>query len=151
MAPLSIRPMTESDIPQVLNIENSIHQFPWSEQNFIDSIQSNYSLHCLLKNQQLIGYIVMMEVVDEYHLLNISICADLQGQGLGRYLLEWGLEQAQAANMQGMLLEVRPSNAQAQGLYEKLGFQHIGVRKNYYPAAQGREDALVLMKRFHVE
>lgn len=151
MEPLSIRPMTEADIPQVLAIETKVYQFPWTERNFTDSMQSGYLLHCLLKNQALIGYIVMMKVVDEYHLLNISIREDLQGQGLGRYLLEWGLEQAQGDKMQGMLLEVRPSNTSAQRLYEKLGFEYLGLRKNYYPATQGREDALVLMKRFHVE
>jgi ribosomal-protein-alanine N-acetyltransferase len=151
MEQLSIRPLAEADIPQVLAIETKVYQFPWTERNFTDSIHSGYLLHCLLRKHEVIGYIVMMEVVDEYHLLNISIREDLQGQGLGRYLLEWGLAQAKASQMQGMLLEVRPSNVPAQRLYEKLGFECLGVRKNYYPATQGREDALVLMKRFHDE
>lgn len=145
----SIRPMLETDLPAVFSIESRIYEFPWTERNFIDSMQAGYLLHCLLIDQQLVGYIVMMAVVDEYHLLNISIDADFQGKGHGKYLLEWGLAQAQAARMNGMLLEVRPSNLQAKGLYEALGFQPVGIRKNYYPAKEGREDALVLLKRFN--
>ena len=72
----------------------------------------------------------------------------LQGHGHGKHLLEWGLMQARTASMNGMLLEVRPSNLPAKALYEKSGFKLIGVRKNYYPAKAGREDALVFLKRF---
>ena len=97
---------------------------------------------------QLILLDVMMPVLDEYHLLNISIRADLQGQGMGRQLLQWGIGRGRSAGMQGMLLEVRPSNDSARKLYESEGFKLVGTRKNYYPSKQGREDALVLFKRF---
>lgn len=145
---LQIRAMQEADLPAVWAIESSIYEFPWSERNFLDSFRAGYLLYCLERADELLGYVVMMPVVDEYHLLNISVRADLQGKGYGRFLLNWGLNQAREAGMQGMLLEVRPSNYVAKCLYEALGFVAIGVRKNYYPAAQGREDALVFLKRF---
>ena len=99
-------------------------------------------------DHELAGYIVMMPIVDEYHLLNISIRADLQGTGLGKHLLQWGIGHAITKGMTGMLLEVRPSNEVAKTLYEREGFKLIGLRKNYYPAKKGREDAMVLFKRF---
>lgn len=148
MALFSIRPMEEADVPAVFQIESTIYEFPWTERNFLDSMRAGYMLHCLCIDHEIAGYIVMMEVVDEYHLLNISVRADLQGLGHGKHLLEWGLMQARTASMNGMLLEVRPSNLPAKTLYEKSGFKLIGVRKNYYPAKAGREDALVFLKRF---
>ncbi|WP_370261172.1 ribosomal protein S18-alanine N-acetyltransferase [Limnobacter sp.] len=148
MAVFSIRPMTEADVPAVMLVETQIYEFPWSGRNFIDSMRAGYRLHCMWLDQQLVGYIVLMHVVDEFHLLNISVRADLQGRGHGKHLLLWGLDQARAAGASGMLLEVRPSNTSARALYEKQGFKLIGVRKNYYPAREGREDALVMFKKF---
>ena len=143
--------MQESDIPAVILVEHQIYEFPWSDRNFLDSLRAGYSLNCLWNEQQLCGYIVMMKVVDEHHLLNISIRADLQVQGHGKALLRWGMAQALAAKSAGMLLEVRPSNEVARTLYEKEGFKLIGTRKNYYPARNGREDALVFFRRFEQE
>lgn len=151
MEQFSIRPMQESDIPAVILVEHQIYEFPWSDRNFLDSLRAGYSLNCLWDDQQLCGYIVMMKVVDEHHLLNISIRADLQGQGHGKALLRWGMAQALAAKSTGMLLEVRPSNEVARTLYEQEGFKLIGTRKNYYPARSGREDALVFFRRFEQE
>ncbi|HEY1058480.1 MAG TPA: ribosomal protein S18-alanine N-acetyltransferase [Limnobacter sp.] len=147
MALFSIRPMREDDVPQVIEIENRIYEFPWSARNFLDSLRAGYDLHCFLLDDVLVGYIVMMQVVDEVHLLNISVSADQQGKGYGKHLLQWGLSRARMAGLEGMLLEVRPSNTVAKALYDQQGFKLIGVRKNYYPARVGREDALVLFKR----
>lgn len=140
--------MTEADVPAVILVENQIYEFPWTDRNFLDSLRAGYHMHCMWWDEQLAGYIVMMQVVDEYHLLNISIRADLQGLGHGKHLLLWGISQARLAGAAGMLLEVRPSNLTAKNLYEKEGFKLIGARKNYYPAHSGREDALVMFKRF---
>ena len=140
--------MTEADVPAVILVENQIYEFPWTDRNFLDSLRAGYHMHCMWLDEQLAGYIVMMQVVDEYHLLNISIRADLQGLGHGKHLLLWGISQARLAGAAGMLLEVRPSNLTAKNLYEKEGFKLIGARKNYYPAHSGREDALVMFKRF---
>lgn len=148
MALFSIRAMTEADVPAVILVENQIYEFPWTDRNFLDSLRADYHMHCMWLDEALVGYIVMMHVVDEFHLLNLSIRADLQGLGHGKHLLQWGLSQAKLAGATGMLLEVRPSNAAAKGLYDKEGFKLIGARKNYYPAHSGREDALVMFKRF---
>lgn len=140
--------MSETDVTAVCLVEQQIYEFPWSQKNFVDSIQAGYEAHCMWIDYSLAGYIIMMPVLDEYHLLNISIRADLQGQGMGRQLLQWGMGRGRSAGMQGMLLEVRPSNESARKLYESEGFKLVGTRKNYYPSKQGREDALVLFKRF---
>ena len=79
----------------------------------------------------------------EAHILNICIRGDLRGQGLGRKLMHFLLERARAAQMQDIFLEVRPSNPTAIALYVSLGFQQVGMRKAYYQAIGGREDALV--------
>lgn len=148
MALFSIRPMTEADVPAVILVENQIYEFPWTDRNFLDSLRAGYHMNCMWLDEALAGYIVMMHVVDEFHLLNLSIRADLQGLGHGKRLLQWGLSQAKLAGATGMLLEVRPSNTSAKALYDKEGFKLIGARKNYYPAHSGREDALVMFKRF---
>ena len=148
MALFSIRPMTEADVPAVILVENQIYEFPWTDRNFLDSLRAGYHMNCMWLDEALAGYIVMMHVVDEFHLLNLSIRADLQGLGHGKHLLQWGLSQAKLAGATGMLLEVRPSNTSAKALYDKEGFKLIGARKNYYPAPSGREDALVMFKRF---
>ncbi|HEX4843605.1 MAG TPA: ribosomal protein S18-alanine N-acetyltransferase [Limnobacter sp.] len=149
MAVFSIRPMTEADVPAVMLVEAQTYEFPWTDRNFYDSMRAGYGMHCMWLDAQLAGYIVLMQVVDEFHLLNISIRPDLQGKGHGKHLLLWGIEQARMSGATGMLLEVRPSNAAARALYEKHGFKLIGVRKNYYPAHTGREDALVMFKNFN--
>ncbi|HEX4880146.1 MAG TPA: ribosomal protein S18-alanine N-acetyltransferase [Limnobacter sp.] len=149
MAVFSIRPMTEADVPAVMLVETQIYEFPWSERNFYDSLRAGYGMHCMWLDEQLLGYIVLMHVVDEFHLLNISVRADLQGRGHGKHLLLWGIDHARMSGATGMLLEVRPSNTPARALYEKQGFKLIGVRKNYYPARVGREDALVMFKNFN--
>jgi [ribosomal protein S18]-alanine N-acetyltransferase len=148
MALFDIRPMVEADVPAVMMVENRIYEFPWTDRNFLDSLRAGYRMHCMWMNTELAGYIVMMHIVDEYHLLNISIRPDLQGLGHGRYLLQWGIAQAKLALATGILLEVRPTNSTARSLYEKERFKLIGVRKNYYPSHHGREDALVMFKRF---
>ncbi|HEX5486418.1 MAG TPA: ribosomal protein S18-alanine N-acetyltransferase [Limnobacter sp.] len=148
MSIFSIKAMTEADLAAVAEVEQVIYEFPWTERNFGDSLRAGYDAHCMWIDHQLAAYLVMMRVVDEYHLLNLSVRVDLQGHGYGRHLLQWGIGRAKGAGMDGMLLEVRPSNVAAKTLYETEGFKLIGVRKNYYPAREGREDALVLFKRF---
>jgi ribosomal-protein-alanine N-acetyltransferase len=94
---------------------------------------------------RLLGYFLVMQVVDEAHLLNVAVAEEWQGQGLGRFLLNQSVACARGLGMESMLLEVRPSNVRALGIYERYGFEQIGRRKGYYPAAdQQREDAIVM-------
>lgn len=137
-------PMNVHDLDEVLAIEYRVYPFPWSRGNFADSMRSGYSCWVCRVGGELVGYLVLMLSVDDAHLLNISVSEKRQGMGFGARLLR----QAMVAGRQGgattLLLEVRPSNKKALELYRHFGFQQIGVRRGYYPAEKGREDALVL-------
>ena len=138
--------MQASDIEQVVSIENDAFPFPWTRGNFLDSLASGYPAWVMRAHDgRLAGYFLLMNAVDELHILNITVRPDLQGTGLGRVLLNKVVALARAENMQSVLLEVRPSNQQALDVYRHVGFVQIGVRKNYYPAgAAAREDAIVM-------
>jgi ribosomal-protein-alanine N-acetyltransferase len=127
-------------------VEDRVYPYPWSRANFLDSLASGYQAW-VLRDQamRLLGYFLVMQVVDEAHLLNVAVAEEWQGQGLGRFLLNQSVACARGQGMESMLLEVRPSNVRALGIYERYGFEQIGRRKGYYPAAdQQREDAIVM-------
>ena len=139
-----LRPMTASDLDAMMAIERVNFPFPWTEGNFKDSINSGYMCLIMEQGQQLIGYAVLMMVLDEAHLLNISVAQSHQGQGWGRYLLLQMMEIGREKGGLNMFLEVRPSNHSALGLYESMGFNEMGIRPGYYPAHNGREDAVLM-------
>ncbi|NVD75022.1 ribosomal-protein-alanine N-acetyltransferase [Duganella sp. BJB488] len=146
LARLNYEPMRQADLPDVVALEESVYPHPWSLTNFVDSLNSNYEAW-VLRDQQgdLLGYFLLMAIVDEAHLLNVAVSAERQGQGLGRFLLNQAVACARGLGMESVLLEVRPSNTRALEIYERYGFKHIGRRKGYYPAAnQQREDAIVM-------
>ena len=139
-----LRPMVEADLEAVMAVENSIYDFPWTLGNFRDSLAAGYSCWMYEREGELFGYAVMMHASDESHLLNLSIVAGVQRQGYGSQLLQRLCEVVRARGTRLLFLEVRPSNAAALRLYERHGFQRIGLRRDYYPAHAGREDALIL-------
>ncbi len=139
-----LHPMTEADLPAVTAIENAIYAFPWTPGNFRDSLAAGYHCWTYMCDGELIGYAVLMHAPDEAHLLNLSIAAGRQRQGCGNLLLQRICELARARGARRLFLEVRPSNTAALRLYARNGFQRIGVRRDYYPAPAGREDALIL-------
>lgn len=139
-----MRPMSGEDIDAVMAIEQQIYEFPWTGGNFRDSLSAGYSCWMFVLGGECIGYSVISIAAGEAHLLNLSIAAPWQRQGLGRVLLDGVLAAASANGARTVFLEVRPSNAAARALYERRGFRHIGTRRNYYPACTGREDAVVL-------
>ncbi|MES2500337.1 MAG: ribosomal protein S18-alanine N-acetyltransferase [Pseudomonadota bacterium] len=139
-----LRPMQMADLDAVMAIEPTIYTHPWTRGNFSDSLNSGYSGWVLEANQQMIGYALLMMILDEAHLLNLSVAKDQQKQGLGQYLLEHMLQVAKNHKASNIFLEVRPSNISAIALYEKLGFCEMAVRRNYYPAHDGREDAVLM-------
>ena len=150
---LQLRPMQIDDLDAIMQIEPTIYSHPWTRGNFSDSINSSYSAWVLEENSNnnkvLIGYALMMLVMDEVHLLNISITKHSQKQGLGRYLLEHMISYAKQYKATIMFLEVRPSNTSAIALYENMGFNEMAVRRGYYPAdpktsENEREDALLM-------
>ena len=141
---VELLPMTERDLDDVLRIEYRVYSHPWSRANFADSIGSGYSCWVCRIGGELVGYFVVMLAVDEAHLLNISVAEQRQRLGFGARLLRQAMKIAQLGGAATMLLEVRPSNEKALALYRHFGFRQIGVRRGYYPATEGREDALVL-------
>ncbi|MEN9771803.1 MAG: hypothetical protein RJA58_446 [Pseudomonadota bacterium] len=144
---LSWVPMTSRDLASVMVIENQAYPFPWSSGNFKDSLAAGYSMWVLREHQVMLGYMVWMQVVDEAHLLNITLTPARQGHGLGRWMMRSLIEQVKAVGLERIVLEVRPSNTRAIRLYERSGFHRIGLRKGYYPSAPetaAREDAIVM-------
>jgi ribosomal-protein-alanine N-acetyltransferase len=140
---IELRLMTEADLPEVLAIEADIYAFPWTQGHFRDSLAAGYSCSAYVRDAEMIGYAVLMFAADEAHLLNLSIAAARQGQGYGSGLLHSMCELARGRGAGLIFLEVRPSNLAARRLYERHGFQHVGLRRDYYPATHGREDALI--------
>lgn len=146
--PLRFRPMQTADLDTICDIEPRIYSHPWSRGNFSDSLNAGYSCWVYEGGSEdrgaILGYAVLMTVLDEAHLLNISIAKLHQGKGLGRNLLEHMMQIARNHGAQNIFLEVRPSNVAAVKLYESMGFNEMAIRRNYYPAVSGREDAILM-------
>ena len=139
-----LRDMTEADLDAVVAIECEVHPHPWTRGNFNDALRSGYQCKVGESAQGMLGYAVMMLAVDEAELLDIGIAAAYQRQGWGRKLLGEMMALARRHDMRRVVLEVRVSNAEAIGLYRQLGFDNIGLRRDYYAAMEGREDAMLM-------
>lgn len=142
--PLDIRPMRDNDLSMVLEIEREAYSFPWSEGIFRDCLRAGYCCWVVEQHHYVRAYGIMQVGGGESHILNLCVRAGARGQGLGRALLVHLLEVAREHRADTALLEVRPTNRAALGLYEAMGFNEVGVRRGYYPGRDGREDALIL-------
>jgi [ribosomal protein S18]-alanine N-acetyltransferase len=140
----SLRPMRESDLEAVLDIERRAYEFPWTLGIFRDCLLANYPAWVLAQGERIVGYGLLSLAADEAHVLNLCTAPDAQGQGHGRRLLRALLQLARGRGARRVFLEVRPSNTSAIALYDAEGFNEIGRRPRYYPARNGREDALVM-------
>jgi len=142
------RRMTASDLDAVMAIENEIYPHPWTRGNFNDSLNAGY--HCLAMTIAggIVGYSVVMIAAGEAHLLNLSIAAAWQRRGLGRDMLNFLLKVARDYAAVKIYLEVRPSNIAGRRLYASAGFGEIAMRRGYYPAHDGREDAVIMELAF---
>ncbi|MCK5640501.1 MAG: ribosomal protein S18-alanine N-acetyltransferase [Gammaproteobacteria bacterium] len=140
-----LRPMRETDVPTVLAIEERVAITPWTEGIFSGCIGVGYSCWVCTDDDEVVGFGVLSYGSGEAHILNIAIDSPAQGKGLGRRMMRHLLEQAESYGAETTFLEVRPSNKNAVGLYESLGFNQVGLRREYYPTRdKGREDALIL-------
>ena len=139
-----LRPMRATDLDGIMEIEPVIYSHPWTRGNFDDSMRVGYSCWVVDCGGGVAGYGVLMIGVREAHLLNLSIAPQWQGRGLGRSLLEHFVRIGRDSDAQQMFLEVRPSNTSARRFYADFGFRDISVRRGYYPAAGGREDAILM-------
>ena len=138
-----MRRMTTADLPQVLIIEKKNYPFPWEEDIFEDCLKMGYSCWVCEEMDKVLGYCLLSIAVGEAHILNISVDPAEQKQGIGRKMLQHLIDTARG-RAETVFLEVRPSNPVAIALYNDMGFNEIGIRKNYYPAENGREDAIML-------
>ncbi len=146
--PPVIRTMHQSDIRVVTAIESETYDFPWSAGIFRDCLLAGYTNLVLDSDGEVIGYGIMSVAAGEAHLLNICVISQLYNQGLGGRLLRHMMRLAEAASVERIYLEVRPSNKLALRLYDSAGFETLGVRENYYKAQDGKEDAVVLVYHF---
>jgi len=143
-APELTRAMREADVPDVVAIERASYQFPWSEGIFRDCLRVGYTCRVAAVGRQIAGYGVMSAGAGEAHILNLCIAEAFRCHGLGGRLLTLLVERAAALGMKEAFLEVRPSNTAAIRLYLAHGFEQVGMRRGYYQAVGGREDAAVL-------
>ncbi|MCC7634053.1 ribosomal protein S18-alanine N-acetyltransferase [Stenotrophomonas rhizophila] len=142
--PLSLRALHEADLDRVMEIELRGYPFPWTRGIFVDCLRAGYPALALEDDGALIGYGVLSLAADEAHVLNVCVDPQRQSRGLGRYLFRALVALAREHRAQRVFLEVRPSNTPAVALYHSEGFNEIGRRPRYYPAREGREDALVM-------
>ena len=141
-----LRPMKEADLALIMRIERRAYEYPWSEGIFRDCLRVGYHCWVYVQGGMIEAYGVMSIGAGEAHILNLCVNPESQRQGLGRKVLAHLLGQALRLKADTALLEVRPSNHAALALYRSMGFNEVGVRKEYYPAGNGREDALILAK-----
>lgn len=139
-----LRDMTAADLDAVLRVEREVHAHPWTRGNFSDALRSKYQCKVFESDGNMLGYAVLMLAVDESELLDIAIDAARQRQGWGQRLLDEMMVLARHFGMHRMVLEVRASNEAAIALYRKAGFRDIGLRRDYYQAENGREDAILM-------
>jgi ribosomal-protein-alanine N-acetyltransferase len=125
-------------------IEVQCYSHPWSRGNFADSLAAGYLAQGLWHDEALIAYLVAQPGVDEMHLLNLSVVPRRQREGHATRLLGWLVRACRDQRMAQLWLEVRAGNQAARALYARQGFVEAGVRRRYYPAAVGREDAVVM-------
>ena len=138
------RPLVESDLDTVMVLERDLYEHPWTPGNFRDSLTAGYSCWAMLGEHDLVGYAVLMLGVGEAHLLNLSIARGAQRLGHGTRLLHHLIGVTRRYDAKRLFLEVRPSNFAGRALYAQNGFFEVGERRDYYPTAGGREDAIVL-------
>ena len=156
---VAFEPMTDADLDAVHELEKRAYTHPWSRRHFADSLASGHPAVMLLgetlpgevvhppraDGRVLLGYLVAMPGVEEVHLLNITVAPAQQRQGWARFMLDALCLWSRGQRAQWLWLEVRAGNAPARALYQRYGFQQVGLRRAYYPAGQQqREDAVVM-------
>lgn len=144
---LNFRRMKADDVAQVMQVEKAVYQYPWTEGIFNDCIRVGYECWLAEIGESLVAHAVISVAAGESHILNISVSSKLQGQGIGKQFIEFLVNIAKSKKASMILLEVRPSNVQAINCYNATGFNEIGCRKDYYPASNGREDALLFARQ----
>jgi ribosomal-protein-alanine N-acetyltransferase len=141
---LRFRPLLVADLTEIMEIERRSYPYPWTHLIFSDCLRAGYCCWVCERQDIIEGYGIASIAAGESHLLNLCVRSESQQQGIGRKLLLHMITLARRHNAELMLLEVRPTNRAARALYHSMGFNELGSRREYYPAKNGREDALIL-------
>ena len=141
-----LRPMLDSDVEAVMGIEEQVYPHGWTAGIFRDCLRVRYSCWVMEQGERLVGYAILSAGGGEAHILNIAVDPGFQSKGLGRQFMQFLLETARHHNADTVFLEVRPSNRIALRLYDTMGFNQVGLRRDYYPAERGREDAIIMAR-----
>ncbi len=142
---IRIRPMTAEDLGIVSSIEETVFSMPWTEDGFVSAIKmpgSNY-LVAEDENGNIVGYCGYYSCMDEAEITNVAIAPAFRKKGYATIMLKELLRLAKENGIEKVVLEVRFSNHNAIGLYEKLGFQTLGIRKDFYE--KPKEDAIIML------
>ncbi len=139
----SIRLAVAEDLTALVNIENAAGFNHWSASQLEESLQ-NHTIYVVEECGELSGFAIFQNIIDEVELLNIVVSPAQQGQGIGKALLLYALKIYNAQNIERCFLEVAVNNLAAVALYTRLGFEQVGLRKNYYDTAQGKIDAIIM-------
>lgn len=141
-----IEELKESEISAIAEIEKLSFLKPWSEESIKSSFNSNSCRFFTAKTDKIVGYIGLSIAADEGYILNVAVLPDYRGQGIGRNLVSFVIENY-SESLSFLTLEVRPSNKPAVNLYTSLGFKKVGERPSYY--SNPTENALLLTKYFN--
>ena len=146
--PVDLRPLVDSDVDAVLALDARVHLNTWSS-GFLRSQLADPTTRTNLVAEvdgQMVGHAALLVVVDEGHVISVTVDSDRQRSGIGTVLLAALFRDALVRGLSALTLEVRVSNEPAIGLYQRFGFAPAGIRKGYYAdsVVGGREDALVM-------
>lgn len=140
----TISTLSTADLTKAWHIEKRAHAFPWSEQTLASNQGERYRNYQLSVDGEMAAFAITQVVLDEATLFNIAVDPAYQRRGLGRALLEHVIDEVEKLGVVTLWLEVRASNVAAIALYESVGFNEATIRRNYYPTADGREDAIIM-------
>ncbi|MBV4368215.1 ribosomal protein S18-alanine N-acetyltransferase [Erwinia sp. BNK-24-b] len=142
MNPISL--LTAQDLDRAFAIEQRSHAFPWSEKTFASNQGERYLNYRLDVGTEMAAFAITQVVLDEATLFNLAVDPAYQRRGLGRTLLQHLISELEQRGVLTLWLEVRASNHAAIALYQQLDFNEVSVRRNYYPTAEGKEDAIIM-------
>ena len=138
------RRMTENDLDKVSAMEKEIFSMPWSKESFRESLLQNYSYFFVAEEDDILGYCGVHNFGGDGEITNVAVDKNARGQGVATKMLQYAMDETKKIGVEAFTLEVRISNTKAIGLYEKLGFENKGIRKNFYENPV--EDAMIMWK-----
>ena len=127
-----------------MTIENACHSHPWTEKTMLSCLAGRYFNLAAFQGDAMLGFYIGEQAGPDYTLMDICVAPSHQGQGIAKQLLDAFIHHGEQQHAENLFLEVRESNTRAIALYERAGFSHMSVRKNYYPTATGNEDAILM-------